>query len=70
MLLLQEAIDILGFNGDEKQAIYKLTAAVMLHGNMVFKQKQREEQAEPDGTESESKSLKNLNIKFLHVLLD
>ncbi|KAL0978176.1 hypothetical protein UPYG_G00167050 [Umbra pygmaea] len=46
-----EAIDILGFNADEKMSIYKLTGAVMHHGAMKFKQKQREEQAEPDGTE-------------------
>uniref|UniRef100_A0A3B3CVD1 Myosin, heavy chain b n=1 Tax=Oryzias melastigma TaxID=30732 RepID=A0A3B3CVD1_ORYME len=45
------AIDILGFNAEEKLGIYKLTGAVMHHGNMKFKQKQREEQAEPDGTE-------------------
>ncbi|XP_063078666.1 myosin heavy chain, fast skeletal muscle-like [Engraulis encrasicolus] len=45
------AIDILGFTPDEKVSIYKLTGAVMHYGNMKFKQKQREEQAEPDGTE-------------------
>ncbi|KAK3575353.1 hypothetical protein QTP86_025505 [Hemibagrus guttatus] len=45
------AIDILGFTADEKMSIYKLTGAVMHHGNMKFKQKQREEQAEPDGNE-------------------
>uniref|UniRef100_A0A3B4AE82 Myosin, heavy chain b n=1 Tax=Periophthalmus magnuspinnatus TaxID=409849 RepID=A0A3B4AE82_9GOBI len=45
------AIDILGFTADEKINIYKLTGAVMHHGNMKFKQKQREEQAEPDGNE-------------------
>ncbi|XDV23169.1 hypothetical protein PO909_027868 [Leuciscus waleckii] len=45
------AIDILGFTADEKISIYKLTGAVMHHGGMKFKQKQREEQAEPDGTE-------------------
>ncbi|KAJ8400135.1 hypothetical protein AAFF_G00398290 [Aldrovandia affinis] len=45
------AIDILGFSADEKLGIYKLTGAVLHHGNMKFKQKQREEQAEPDGTE-------------------
>ncbi|XP_064164998.1 myosin heavy chain, fast skeletal muscle-like [Anguilla rostrata] len=45
------AIDILGFTNDEKMGIYKLTGAVIHHGNMKFKQKQREEQAEPDGTE-------------------
>ncbi|XP_072571718.1 myosin heavy chain, fast skeletal muscle-like [Paramormyrops kingsleyae] len=45
------AIDILGFNAEEKIGIYKLTGAVLHHGNMKFKQKQREEQAEPDSTE-------------------
>ncbi|XP_072308461.1 myosin heavy chain, fast skeletal muscle [Eucyclogobius newberryi] len=45
------AIDILGFTAEEKASIYKLTGAVMHHGSMKFKQKQREEQAEPDGTE-------------------
>jgi len=34
--------------------IYKLTGAVMHYGNLKFKQKQREEQAEPDGTEGTS----------------
>ncbi|KAG7260722.1 hypothetical protein CRUP_029478 [Coryphaenoides rupestris] len=50
------AIDILGFTADEKIGIYKLTGAVMHHGNMKFKQKQREEQAEPDGTEEADKN--------------
>ncbi|KAK7940465.1 hypothetical protein WMY93_003791 [Mugilogobius chulae] len=49
------AIDILGFTAEEKLGIYKLTGAVMHHGNMKFKQKQREEQAEPDGTEEADK---------------
>uniref|UniRef100_A0A4W6DDV0 Myosin, heavy chain b n=1 Tax=Lates calcarifer TaxID=8187 RepID=A0A4W6DDV0_LATCA len=49
------AIDILGFTSEEKIGIYKLTGAVMHHGNMKFKQKQREEQAEPDGTEEADK---------------
>lgn len=47
----QNAVDILGFSPDEKVGMYKLTGAVMHYGNMKFKQKQREEQAEPDGTE-------------------
>ncbi|KAJ8001433.1 hypothetical protein DPEC_G00169450 [Dallia pectoralis] len=46
-----DAITILGFTNDEKISIYKLTGAVLHHGNLKFKQKQREEQAEPDGTE-------------------
>uniref|UniRef100_A0A673BT29 Myosin motor domain-containing protein n=1 Tax=Sphaeramia orbicularis TaxID=375764 RepID=A0A673BT29_9TELE len=45
------AIDILGFSGEEKMNIFKLTGAVIHHGSMKFKQKQREEQAEPDGTD-------------------
>ncbi|XP_034440677.1 myosin heavy chain, fast skeletal muscle-like isoform X4 [Hippoglossus hippoglossus] len=49
------AIDILGFTAEEKLGIYKLTGAVMHHGNMKFKQKQREEQAEPDGNEEADK---------------
>ncbi|KAJ8389115.1 hypothetical protein AAFF_G00123210 [Aldrovandia affinis] len=51
LMATDSAIDILGFNAEEKLGIYKLTGAVMHHGNMKFKQKQREEQAEPDGTE-------------------
>ncbi|XP_056395985.1 myosin-4-like [Hyla sarda] len=51
LLATDTAIDILGFNADEKVSIYKMTGAVMHHGNLKFKQKQREEQAEPDGTE-------------------
>ncbi|KAK0134632.1 Myosin heavy chain, fast skeletal muscle [Merluccius polli] len=49
------AIDILGFNNEEKMGIYKFTGAVLHHGNMKFKQKQREEQAEPDGNEEADK---------------
>ncbi|KAJ3605540.1 hypothetical protein NHX12_027585 [Muraenolepis orangiensis] len=49
------AIDILGFNSEEKMAIYKFTGSVLHHGNMKFKQKQREEQAEPDGNEEADK---------------
>ncbi|XP_037647337.1 myosin-1-like isoform X4 [Sebastes umbrosus] len=51
LMATDSAIDILGFNSEEKVGIYKLTGAVMHYGNMKFKQKQREEQAEPDGTE-------------------
>lgn len=46
-------MDILGFSNDEKYGSYKIVGAIMHFGNMKFKQKQREEQAEADGTESE-----------------
>lgn len=42
---------MLGFTQEEKNDIYKITAAVMHMGGMKFKQRGREEQAEADGTE-------------------
>uniref|UniRef100_A0A8D0CK03 Myosin heavy chain, fast skeletal muscle n=1 Tax=Scleropages formosus TaxID=113540 RepID=A0A8D0CK03_SCLFO len=62
------AIDILGFSADEKIGIYKLTGAVMHHGNMKFKQKQREEQAEPDGTEVADKIAYLLGLNSADML--
>uniref|UniRef100_G3TYB3 Myosin heavy chain 3 n=1 Tax=Loxodonta africana TaxID=9785 RepID=G3TYB3_LOXAF len=56
LLATDSAIDILGFTPEEKSGLYKLTGAVMHYGNMKFKQKQREEQAEPDGTEVADKT--------------
>lgn len=49
--LLQDAFDVLGFSKEEKENVYKVTAAVMHFGEMKFKQRGREEQAEADGTE-------------------
>ena len=40
----------MGFTDDEKMALYKCTSAVMQFGDMKFKQRPREEQAEADGT--------------------
>uniref|UniRef100_A0A4W5QRC2 Myosin motor domain-containing protein n=2 Tax=Hucho hucho TaxID=62062 RepID=A0A4W5QRC2_9TELE len=62
------AIDILGFTLDEKMGIFKLTGAVMHHGNMKFKQKQREEQAEPDGTEVADKVAYLLGLNSADLL--
>ena len=42
------AFDIIGFSPEEKWSCYKLTAAVMSMGQVAFKQKGRDEQAEPD----------------------
>ncbi|XP_062409596.1 myosin heavy chain, fast skeletal muscle-like [Sardina pilchardus] len=63
-----DAIDILGFSGEEKVTIYKLTGAVLHHGNMKFKQKQREEQAEPDGTEDADKVAYLLGLNSADML--
>uniref|UniRef100_A0A452E568 Myosin heavy chain 4 n=1 Tax=Capra hircus TaxID=9925 RepID=A0A452E568_CAPHI len=48
LMATDSAIEILGFTSDERVSIYKLTGAVMHYGNLKFKQKQREEQAEPE----------------------
>ncbi|KAA0705099.1 Myosin-7 Myosin heavy chain 7 [Triplophysa tibetana] len=56
LMATDEAFDVLGFTQEEKNSIYKLTGAIMHYGNMKFKQKQREEQAEADGTEDADKS--------------
>merc|ERR1719328_1016697 len=42
------AFDIIGFTNQEKWDCYKLTAAVMACGEVKFKQKGRDDQAEPD----------------------
>ncbi|CAF96073.1 unnamed protein product [Tetraodon nigroviridis] len=62
------AIDILGFTAEEKMSIYKMTGAVLHHGNMKFKQKQREEQAEPDGTEDADKVAYLLGLNSADML--
>ncbi|XP_056602767.1 myosin heavy chain, fast skeletal muscle-like [Triplophysa dalaica] len=62
------AIDILGFTHEEKMSIYKFTGAVLHHGNMKFKQKQREEQAEPDGNEDADKVAYLLGLNSADML--
>ncbi|XP_055686228.1 myosin heavy chain, muscle isoform X7 [Lutzomyia longipalpis] len=51
MQITDQAFDVLGFTQEEKDNVYKITAAVMHMGGMKFKQRGREEQAEADGTE-------------------
>ena len=54
MLLLvvvrQKSFVVLGFEEIEKMSLYKCTAAVLHFGEMKFKQRPREEQAEADGS--------------------
>merc|ERR1719391_292388 len=50
MKLTDTAFDVLGFTGEEKLSMFKCTAAIMHFGEMKFKQRPREEQAEADGT--------------------
>ncbi|XP_060638883.2 myosin-7 [Anolis sagrei] len=68
LLATDSAFDILGFTQEEKNSIYKLTGAIMHYGNMKFKQKQREEQAEPDGTEEADKSAYLMGLNSADLL--
>ncbi|XP_035808468.1 myosin-4-like [Amphiprion ocellaris] len=68
LMATDEAFDILGFTGEEKMSVYKLTGAVMHYGNMKFKQKQREEQAEPDGTEVADKAAYLMGLNSADLL--
>lgn len=65
--LTDKAFDVLGFKAEEKMSLYKCTCAIMLMGEMKFKQRPREEQAEADGTaEAEKVSfLLGVNCKDL-----
>ncbi|XP_058815432.1 myosin heavy chain, muscle isoform X21 [Topomyia yanbarensis] len=62
MQLTDEAFNVLGFTQEEKDNIYRITAAVMHMGGMKFKQKGREEQAEADGTEEGDRVAKLLGV--------
>lgn len=48
MKLTQEAFDIMGFSDEECMNMYSNTAGIMHMGEMKFKQRPREEQAEVD----------------------
>ncbi|XP_066841121.1 myosin-7-like [Anser cygnoides] len=68
LLATDSAFDVLGFTAEEKAGVYKLTGAIMHLGNMKFKQKQREEQAEPDGTEDADKSAYLMGLNSADLL--
>uniref|UniRef100_A0A3P8WWE7 Myosin, heavy chain 7B, cardiac muscle, beta a n=1 Tax=Cynoglossus semilaevis TaxID=244447 RepID=A0A3P8WWE7_CYNSE len=61
--LTDHAMDTLGFTSEEKYGCYKIVGAIMHFGNMKFKKKQREEQAEADGTESTDKAIDRMTRK-------
>uniref|UniRef100_A0A452FJ79 Myosin-7 n=1 Tax=Capra hircus TaxID=9925 RepID=A0A452FJ79_CAPHI len=68
LMATDNAFDVLGFTAEEKNSMYKLTGAIMHFGNMKFKQKQREEQAEPDGTEEADKSAYLMGLNSADLL--
>ena len=59
-----ESFDILGFDQSEKDAIYKITAAIMHSGNVAFRNKPREEQAEADDSERSKNSTNQVAALF------
>ncbi|NXO92552.1 MYH7 protein, partial [Certhia brachydactyla] len=68
LMATDHAMDILGFSTDEKYGSYKIVGAIMHFGNMKFKQKQREEQAEADGTESADKAAYLMGISSADLI--
>ncbi|XP_041473499.1 myosin-16 isoform X2 [Lytechinus variegatus] len=48
--LTDDALDILGFTFEEKMSMYKMCASIMHFGNVEWKQRPREEQAEIEQT--------------------
>ncbi|CAI5772897.1 myosinmyosin-15 [Podarcis lilfordi] len=68
LLATDQAMDILGFVAEEKYGAYKLTGAIMHFGNMKFKQRPREEQAEADGTESADKAAYLMGVNSSDML--
>merc|ERR1712042_366458 len=57
------ALDTLGFSQDQKDGLYKGTIAIAYIGNQKWKQKGREEQAEPDGMDMVTKAADLLEIE-------
>ncbi|XP_033853211.3 myosin-7 [Acipenser ruthenus] len=68
LMATDNAFDVLGFTQDEKNSVYKLTGAIMHFGNMKFKMKQREEQAEQDGTEEADKAAYLMGLNSADLL--
>ncbi|CAJ0925622.1 unnamed protein product [Ranitomeya imitator] len=68
LMATDHAMDILGFSQEEKTGSYKIVGAVMHFGNMKFKQKQREEQAEADNTESADKAAYLMGISSADLI--
>merc|ERR1712002_1312737 len=62
MQATDEAFDTLGFTQPDKDGLFKATIAICYLGNAKWKQKGREEQAEPDGMEEVTKAAKLIGV--------
>uniref|UniRef100_A0A914WZ91 Myosin heavy chain n=1 Tax=Plectus sambesii TaxID=2011161 RepID=A0A914WZ91_9BILA len=58
--MTDEAFDILKFSPEEKRDVYRLCSSMLHMGEMKFKQRPREEQAEADGTDEAEKTCRML----------
>ena len=61
----------MGFEDTETSDLYRSVAGIMHMGEMKFKQRPREEQAEPDGTDEAEKAANMFGVdseKFLLAL--
>ncbi|KAF1768356.1 hypothetical protein GCK72_000168 [Caenorhabditis remanei] len=70
--LTDEAFDVLKFSETEKMDCYRLMSGHMHMGNMKFKQRPREEQAEPDGQEEAERACNMYGVdvdQFLKALV-
>ncbi|CAI5453365.1 unnamed protein product [Caenorhabditis angaria] len=71
MKATQEAFDIMGFEESEVSDLYRAVAGIMHMGEMKFKQRPREEQAEADGEEDATNAAAMFGInheQFLKAL--
>ncbi|XP_058868193.1 myosin-6-like [Acipenser ruthenus] len=68
LMATDSAFDVLGFTQEEKNGVYKLTGAIMHYGNMKYKTKQREEQAEADGTEDADKAAYLMGLNSADII--
>merc|ERR1719211_897397 len=62
------AFDIIGFSNQEKWDCYKITAGVMSSGEIHFKQKGRDDQAEPDEMDYPNKVAELFGVDVHEVL--
>jgi len=72
MQAMNDAFKVLGFNEDEKISLYKATCCILHLGEIKFKQRPREEQAEADGTAEAEKASFLLGVNttdFLNAVL-
>ncbi|KAI6186038.1 Protein CBR-MYO-5 [Aphelenchoides besseyi] len=68
MQITDESFDILRFTPEEKDDLWALTAAIMHMGEMKFKQRPREEQAETESTEEAELAAKLFKVDVQKML--